>query len=408
MSKLRTLSGTPLSTGFAFPAEWEPQAATWFSWPRPEGISFPGRYHTVPANLAAIIREIAPRQIVRINIPNANWQRIVTEQLIDGGVPKRFLPRLPESQEDAEETPDRTSRVQFHFIPTNESWCRDHGPAFVVRKRGRKRERAIVDWGFNAWGGKYPPFDSDDAVPTRIAEEYSASVGAQKIAGIFYPAHPKGGGECVATRTKPRAGKSMPHNRIVMEGGAVEFNGRGTILTTESCLLNKNRNPGMSKADIELALREWYGQKHILWLGDGIAGDDTDGHIDDLARFVDPHTIAVAIEGDKQDENYHILADNLRRTLALRDQDGHPFRLVVLPMPRPLIHDGQRLPATYLNFLFVNGALLVPTFRDKKHDRVALDTLRSVMPKHKVIGIDCTELIWGLGAIHCLTQQEPV
>lgn len=399
MPKLRTLSGTPLSNGFSFPAEWEPQAATWFSWPRPEGISFPGKYHTVPANLAAIIREIVARQTVRINVPNANWQRIVTEQLIAGGVKKSHLPRIPESQEDAEESPDRKARIQFHFIPTNESWCRDHGPAFVVRGSGKKRERAIVDWGFNAWGGKYPPFDSDDAVPTRIAEEYAASGTANKIAGIFYPTHARGGGESVG---------STGNRRIVMEGGGVEFNGRGTVLTTESCLLNKNRNPGMSKPEIETALKAWYGQQHVLWLGDGIAGDDTDGHIDDLARFLDPGTIAVAIEGDKKDANYDILADNLRRTLALRDQNGKPFRTVILPMPRPLIHDGQRLPATYLNFLFVKGAILVPTFRDKKHDRIALETLQRAVPTHKVIGIDCTELIWGLGAIHCLTQQEPV
>ena len=401
---LKTLDGTPLAMGFTFPAEWERQVATWFSWPRPEGISFPGKYHTVPANIAAIIREIVPRQGVRINVPNANWQRIVTEQLIEGGVGKKFLPRIPESQEDAAESPDRKARIQFHFIPTNESWCRDHGPAFVVRKVGGKRERAIIDWGFNAWGGKYPPFDSDDAVPTRIAEEYAA---AKSISCVFYPTHAKGGGEIVADGKETRAGKPVAL-RIVMEGGAVEFNGRGTLLTTESCLLNKNRNPGMSKPEIETALKEWYGQKHILWLGDGIAGDDTDGHIDDLARFLDPNTIAVAIEGDKKDENYQILCDNLRRTLALRDQDGKPFRTVILPMPRLLIHDGQRLPATYLNFLFVNGAMLVPTFRDKRNDRIALQTLQTAVPTRRVIGIDCTELIWGLGAIHCLTQQEPV
>jgi agmatine deiminase len=393
MPTLRTLKGTPLSTGFSFPAEWERQAATWFSWPRPEGISFPGKYHTAPANIAAIIREIAPRQTVHINVPNANWQRIVTEQLVDGGVARKFLPRIPESQEVAEESPNRTSRIQFHFIPTNESWCRDHGPAIVIRRKKGKREKAIVDWGFNAWGGKYPPFDADDAVPTRIAEEYAA---ARKVAGIFFPTHPRGGGESV--------GKSR---RIVMEGGAVEFNGRGTVLTTESCLLNKNRNPGMSKQDIETALKQWYGQKHICWLGDGIIGDDTDGHIDDLARFVDPRTVVVAVERDNKDDNYELLQENLRRTLALRDQDGKPFRVVTLPMPRPVIHDGQRLPATYLNFLFINGAVLVPTFRDRKHDRLALDLLRECVGVREVVGIDCWELIWGLGAIHCLTQQEP-
>ncbi len=391
---VKELKGTPASNGFTFPAEWEPQNGTWFSWPRPGGISFPGKYHTVPANIAVIVREIAPRQRVHINVPNVNWQRIVTQQLIEGGVAKRFLPRVPESEEEGAEQPDRKTRVQFHFIPTNESWCRDHGPAFVVRTKNGKRERAIVDWGFNAWGGKYPPFDSDDAVPTRIAEEYWR---AKKVVGVFYPTHARGGGEKIGAK-----------RRVVMEGGAVEFNGRGTVLTTESCLLHKNRNPGMSKREIEAALKEWYGQKHVCWLGDGIVGDDTDGHIDDLARFLDFQTIAVAVEEDRKDGNHKILRENLARTLELRDQDGRPFRVVTLPMPRAVEYQGQRLPATYLNFLFVNGACLVPTFRDKKNDRLALAILQRHLPRHEVIGIDCVELIWGLGAIHCLTQQEPV
>lgn len=382
-------SSTPLSLGYTFPAEWARQSATWFSWPRPEGISFPGKYQSVPANIAAIIREITPRQLVHINVPNANYQRIVTEQLIDGGVPKALLPQIPESEEAGADKPDRRSRVQFHYIKTNESWCRDHGPAFLTRRgRSGKRHKAIVDWGFNAWGGKYPPFDSDDAVPQRIAEEYTLP--------IFSPTHPEGGGEPI--------GKSR---RIVMEGGAVEFNGAGTVLTTESCLLNKNRNPGMSKAEIEKALKDFYGQSHVCWLGDGIIGDDTDGHIDDLARFLDPRTIAVALEDDTKDANFEILHDNLLRAGTLKDQNGKPFRIVTLPMPGVVEHDGQRLPATYLNFLFINGACLVPTFRHRKHDKLALATLQEHLPRHKVIGIDCTELIWGLGAIHCLTQQEP-
>lgn len=382
-------SKSPKALGYTFPAEWARQSATWFSWPRPEGISFPGKYHTVPANLAAIIREIAPRQTVHINVPNANWQRIVTEQLLAGGVASKFLPKLPASEEAK---PDRRSRVQFHFIKTNESWCRDHGPAFVVKANAPKSKRlAIVDWGFNAWGGKYPPYDSDDHVPTRIAEEMHAT-----SAGLFEPTHPKAGGEQVA------GGR-----RVVMEGGAVEFNGLGTVLTTESCLLNKNRNPGLSRAQVEHFLCEYYGQRHVCWLGDGIVGDDTDGHIDDLARFIDPHTIVIAREPNRRDENYRILEENAARTHGLRDQDGRPFRVVEVPMPGVVEHDGQRLPATYLNFLFVNGALLVPTFRHRKHDAAALTILQEHLPRHKVIGIDCTELIWGLGAIHCLTQQQP-
>jgi agmatine deiminase len=356
MAKLKVLDASPASLGYSFPPEWAPHHATWFSWPRPEGISFPGKYHTVPENLAAIIREIVPREQVHINVPNENWAYLVRQQLKEFGCPTR--------------------NVFFHFIPTNESWCRDHGPAFVLKPKrtGRGHSAAIVDWGFNAWGGKYPPYDDDDAVPTRIAEELGLPV--------FYP-------------------------KIVMEGGAVEFNGAGTVMTTESCLLNKNRNPRLSKKAIERYLKGYYGQRHVVWLGEGIVGDDTDGHIDDLARFVSPTTVVTTVEEDPRDANYKILRENLRRLRTLRDQDGRPFDIVELPMPGVVEYDGQRLPATYVNFYFVNGALLVPTYRHKRNDRRAIDTLRRLLPKRKVIGIDCTELIWGLGAIHCLTQQQP-
>jgi agmatine deiminase len=350
MARLKTLHLKPAEMGYSFPPEWALHAATWFSWPRPEGISFPGKYHTVPENLARIIREITPREQVHINVPNGNYQRIVQEQLTEHACPLR--------------------NIYFHHIKTNESWCRDHGPAFVVKGK----RIAVVDWGFNAWGGKYPPYDDDDAVPTRIAEELKLAV--------FNPG-------------------------IVMEGGAVDFNGAGTILTTTDCLLNKNRNPTLSKAKIERYLKDYYGQKHICWLGGGIAGDDTDGHIDDLARFINPTTIVTAVEDDPKDENYRVLKDNRRRLDSLRDQDGRAFQIVEVPMPGVVEYDRQRLPATYINFYFVNGALLVPTYRHRKNDRKALDIFQSHLPKRRVIGIDCTELIWGLGAIHCLTQQQP-
>jgi agmatine deiminase len=355
MAKLKVLEQTPASLGYSFPAEWEKHAGTWFSWPRPEGISFPGKYHTVPENLARIMCEIQAREQVHINVPNENWEHIVRRDLKEHGCP--------------------AGNVFFHQIKTNESWCRDHGPAFVLKKkRGGGQSAAIVDWGFNAWGGKYPPYDDDDAVPTRVAEELGLPV--------FYPG-------------------------IVMEGGAVDFNGAGTILTTESCLLNKNRNPKLSKKKIEQYLKDYYGQKHVAWLGDGIAGDDTDGHIDDLARFIDPTTVVIGIEDDPKDENYKVLREERRRLETLRDQDGRPFRVVELPMPGVVEHDGQRLPATYMNFYFINGALLVPTYRHKANDRKALEILQRHLPGRKVIGIDCVELIWGLGAIHCLTQQQP-
>ena len=353
MIKLKGLEQTPASLGYSFPPEWHPHAATWFSWPRPEGISFPDKYHTIPENLARIMREIAPRERVEINVPNGNYEYLVRQQLKDEGCP--------------------TDNIHFHHIKTNESWCRDHGPAFVL-KSGKNVQAAIVDWGFNAWGGKYPPCDDDDAVPTRIAQELKLPV--------FYPG-------------------------IVMEGGAVDFNGAGTVMTTTSCLLNKNRNPHLNKSEIEQYLKDYYGQRQVVWLGEGIAGDDTDGHIDDLARFISPTKVVIGIEEDPKDENHKILQENLRRLRKLKDQDGNPFEIVEIPMPGVVEHDGQRLPATYVNFYFVNGALLVPTFRHKTNDKKALELLQRHLPDRKVIGIDCVELIWGLGAIHCLSQQQP-
>lgn len=352
--RARILTGTPAGHGFSFPAEWAPHAATWISWPRPEGISFPGFYHRAILDVARVVGAISAFEPVCINVPNANYERIVRAQLRAAGV--------------------RLAKVTFHHIPTNECWTRDHGPAFVQRTRRGKTETAIVDWGFNAWGGKYPPWDADDAVPTRVA----AALGLP----VF-------------------------HAGIVMEGGAIDVNGEGTLLTTTSCLLNRNRNPTRAKAAIERDLRAYYGQRHVVWLGDGIAGDDTDGHVDDLARFVDARTIVTAIETDPTDDNFRVLADNRRRLDKARDADGRPFTVVELPMPRPVVFEGQRLPATYVNFLFVNGGLLVPTFGDRLRDRQALARLQSLMPRRRVVGVDCRALIWGLGAIHCLTQQQP-
>lgn len=340
--------------GFSFPPEWHRHRGTWISWPRPEGISFPGRYHLAIEDIARLIRVIAACEQVHLNVPNANYQHLVSEFLRARHVPMR--------------------RVFFHHIPTNECWTRDHGPAFVLRKRRGRTEAAIVDWGYNAWGGKYPPFDADDNVPTRVGKELGLRV--------FYP-------------------------KIVMEGGAVDFNGAGTVLTTTSCLLNKNRNRGLSQRTIERYLRDYYGQTHVLWLGEGIDGDDTDGHIDDLARFINARTIAIGIETNRRDKNFAILRKNRRALEKMRDQDGRAFDIVELPMPRPIAYEGQRVPATYLNFYFVNGALLVPTWGQPARDRQAIAILQRNLPLRKAIGVDCRNLIWGLGAIHCLTQQQP-
>jgi agmatine deiminase len=335
------------------PAEWEPHAATWFTWPRPNGISFPDKYDTVPPVYAELIRHLVQVEEVNINVWNAAMEEGVRELLTRHQTP--------------------LDRVRFHHFPAYEPWCRDHGPVFLVRERDGRRQRAVVDWGYNAWGGKYPPFDLDDAVPQHVA----------RLRGLplFSPG-------------------------IVMEGGSIDLNGRGTLLTTESCLLNPNRNPHLNKSQIEQFLRDYLGVTHFLWLGDGIVGDDTDGHIDDLARFVNPATVVTVVEEDPTDENYQPLRENLRRLHTLRDQDGQPLRVVELPMPGVVEHAGQRLPASYANFYIANSLVLVPTFR-RPNDRKALDILQQQFPDRRVVGVDSTELIWGLGSFHCITQQEP-
>ncbi|MBU6400553.1 MAG: agmatine deiminase family protein, partial [Verrucomicrobia bacterium] len=335
------------------PAEWEPHRGTWFTWPRPEGISFPGKYDTVPPVYAELIRHLVPVEEVNVNVWHAGIEAQVRE----------ILSRL--------RTP--LERVRFHHFPAYEPWCRDHGPIFVVRDTVETRDRAVVDWGYNAWGGKYPPFDLDDAVPQHVAR--------LRQFPLFTP-------------------------RIVLEGGSIEVNGHGTLLTTEACLLNPNRNPDLGRAEIEQSLRDYLGVSHVLWLGEGIVGDDTDGHIDDLARFLNPTTIATVVEEDPTDTNYPILQENLRRLRAMRDPQGRPFRIVQLPMPGRLDYQGQRLPASYANFYFANDRLLVPTYRHP-NDARALAILQQELPDRRVIGIDSTELIWGLGSFHCITQQEP-
>jgi agmatine deiminase len=362
----------PKSLGYRMPAEWEPHAATWFTWPRTDGISFPGKYETVPPVYAELIKHLVKVEEVEINVWNAEMEDWVR------GLLKK------------EKTP--LKRVHFHHFPAYEPWCRDHGPIFLMRDRclpllGERAgarasqktktdlsDRAIVDWGYNAWGGKYPPFDLDDAVPQHVAK-------LRKLP-LFSPG-------------------------IVMEGGSIEVNGRGTVLTTEACLLNPNRNPHLNKAQIEKYLCDYLGCSNVLWLGEGIVGDDTDGHIDDLTRFVNPTTVVTIVEEDPADANYQILRENLKRLRTLRDQDGKPFRIVELPMPGVLEHEGQRLPASYANFYIANKIVLVPIYRHKKNDKRALEILQKEFPDRKVIGVDSTELIWGLGSFHCISQQEP-
>lgn len=335
------------------PAEWEPHDATWLTWPRPEGISFPDKYEPVPAVYAAFIRALTEVEEVNLNVWNGEKEAEVRAILSGLGCP--------------------LDRVRFHHFPAYEPWCRDHGPIFLVRERAGGRERAVVDWAYNAWGGKYPPCDLDDAVPQHVA----------RLRGLplFAPG-------------------------IVMEGGALDVNGCGTLLTTESCLLNPNRNPHLDRAAIEQHLRDYLGVTHILWLGDGIEGDDTDGHVDDLTRFVSPGTVVTVVEEDPADPNHVPLRENRERLRGMTDERGRPLRVVELPMPRRLEHEGQRLPASYANFYIANRLVVMPTFRDPNDER-AREILQREFPDRRVVGLDSFDLIWGLGSFHCISQQEP-
>jgi agmatine deiminase len=350
---------TPAASGFRMPAEWATHRGTWLSWPHRES-SWPGRFDAVPRAFAEIVRHLAPHEEVHINVVSPDMENGVKQLLAQAGI--ELGP------------PGGRPRIVFHQNPTNDAWCRDHGPVFVQRETASgRREQAIVDWGYNAWGGKYPPFDDDDVIPTRIGKKYGIQV--------FYP-------------------------KIVMEGGSLDVNGKGTLLTTESCLLNPNRNPGLSKQQIEQKLKDFLGVTNILWLGDGIEGDDTDGHVDDLTRFVDESTVVTVVEEDPRDKNYAPLKDNLDRLKGMRDENGRPLKIVTLPMPPAMHVDDQRVPASYANFYIANNVVLLPAYHPPT-DAQARDTLQKCFPTRKVIPVDSTDLIWGLGSFHCLTQQWP-
>jgi agmatine deiminase len=359
-------SQTPAALGYRMPAEWEPHTATWLSWPRREGISFPDSFDRVMPALRSMVEALIESEEVCINVCNGAHEAEAREVL-------RGLP---------------TERISFYLVPTNEPWCRDHGPTFLtrdegwsrlapepgksVRREGAPAPLAVVDWDYNAWGNKYPPFDLDEVAPTRVAKILDVPV--------FYPG-------------------------MILEGGAIDVNGAGALLTTESCLLNTNRNPNLSREEIEQRLRDYLDVRDILWLGDGIAGDDTDGHIDDLARFVSESTVVTVVEENRDDENYEPLQKNHARLRAMKIGGG-VLDIITLPMPKRIMREGLRLPATYANFYIANACVLVPAFADPA-DEVALSVLRECFPNRRVIGIDCRELIWGLGAFHCLTQQQP-
>jgi agmatine deiminase len=417
------MSQTPRALGYRWPAEWEPHAATWLAWPHNRD-SWPGKFEPVPEQFAEFVRTLARFEPVHILAGGAKVMAETKSLLLPLPVgegwgegisaaeasssPKKNLNPHPNPLPLGEGTrqlplpvgegrgeglvPSKGSSsfpnpvdphpnpfpqgegtrypITVHDIPTNDAWCRDHGPIFLVDGK----EPALVDWEYNAWGGKYPPFDFDNAVPQRIA--------AIQKRRVFSPG-------------------------IVLEGGAIENNGRGVLLTTERCLLNPNRNAGLSRDKIEGYLRDYLSVEKILWLAHGdIPGDDTDGHIDQLARFVNPTTIVAAVATDDTDVCFDELQAMWEELTKLTDVEGEPFTIVPLPIPSPKFVGEQRLPCSYCNFLIVNGGVIVPQFNDPA-DAVALQTLQRLMPDREVVGSPSLDLIWGLGSFHCMSQQEP-
>jgi agmatine deiminase len=345
-------SPTPKELGYFFPAEFTSHVATWLSWPHKEA-SWPGKIHTIYSNYARFIKELTKGEKVNINVADEAMKTFATGHLIVAGV--------------------EMDNVEFFFHPTNDAWCRDHGPAFLINP-GAQQKKVIVDWDYNAWGNKYPPYDLDDIIPTLIGKQYDIPV--------YHPG-------------------------IVMEGGSVEFNGKGTVMTSTACLLNPNRNPHLDQHQIEEYLCNYYGMDQVLWVDEGIVGDDTDGHIDDTVRFVNEDTVITVIEENKNDENYALLQHNLEQLKGMRLVNGKQLNIVEIPMPDKLIYEDQRLPCSYANFYIANRSVIVPVFNSPKDDK-ALQRIGEYFPGRDIIGIDSTDIIWGLGSFHCLSQQEPL
>jgi agmatine deiminase len=342
---------TPKSQGFFFPAEWHQHHATWFTFPYNEASWQGAKRDKMYENYVQLIKTISTKEKVCINANSADIEAFIIDLL---------------SKNDID-----LKQIEILVGPTNDAWCRDHGPSFLINPV--TKQRMIVDWEYNAWGEKYPPFDSDNKIPQRIANYRNLPFVSPKI---------------------------------VMEGGSVEFNGAGTIMTSKSCLLNKNRNPNLNQNQIEHYLCEFYGAEQILWLDEGIVGDDTDGHIDDITRFINQDTVITMVEADKNDENHAVLAQNLNLLKKMRLLNGKQLNIVELQMPKPLVVDNFRVPASYGNFLICNAGVIVPTFKAAT-DQLALDIITSVVKDRPVIGLDSTDIIWGQGSFHCLSQQEP-
>lgn len=343
---------TPAALGYRMPPEWAPHRGTWLSWPHRES-SWPGVFDRIPPVFVRIVAALAPHEQVYLNVTGPAMETDVRSRLTRAHVP--------------------LDRVVFHHHPTDDAWARDHGPIFLQRSIDGQAEEAVLDLEFNSWGGKYPPFDKDNRIPGLVADHYGLP--------RFVPG-------------------------IVLEGGSIDVNGAGTLITTEACLLNPNRNPDLSRSDIEQVLRDYFSVEHVLWLGDGIAGDDTDGHVDDLTRFVGPSTVVTATETDPTDVNYDILMANRERLSGMTDQDGQLLRIIELPMPHPVYHEGERLPASYANFYVANGVVLVPAY-EPEGDQVAQAVMQRCFPSRRIVLIPSADLVWGLGSFHCVTQQWP-
>ena len=350
---------TPRQLGYRMPAEWEPHASTWIAWPH-NAQDWPGKFQPIPWVYSEIVRHLSQVEEVSVLVNDAASEKRARGILLRAGA--------------------NLARLHFHHWTTDRIWLRDSGPIFVKSPDGNV---ALTDWRFNAWA-KYPNWHNDDLIPQYVAE----------LRGIpaFRPT--------LQVNGEPR--------RMVLEGGSIDVNGAGTLLTTEECLLSEvqQRNPGVSREQLEHLFSDYLGIDQVLWLNRGCAGDDTHGHVDDIARFTAPDTILLATEPNTADENHLPLAENLDRLRSAKQPNGEPWNVVELPMPSPVLFDSERLPASYANFYIANDLVLVPTFNDS-NDRIALNLIAAQFPTRRTVGIHCGDLIWGLGALHCMTQQEP-
>ncbi len=344
---------TPEKLGYRLPPEWETHAATWLTWPRDDGVWFRDRYESTCACYARLIREVVTGEAVHVNVGDQRMEENARLVLHEHGVP--------------------IESVIFHQLPPRDPWLRDYGPIFLTRSSGGIWQRAIVDWGFNAWGGRNSEWETEDAMPSLAAQVLDLP--------IFAP-------------------------KMILEGSSFEANGAGSLLVTEACLLNENRNPELNRLQIQNGLKAFLGVSNILWLDEGLAGDETDGHVDGLARFINSTTILAAAEEDINDANYLVLQNTMQLLRTMRDQDGKLFKIVKLPTPGLVEHAGQRLAASYLHFYVANRVVLVPQFR-RRNDLLALDVFRREFPNRTVVGVDVTALMTGMGSIHAALLQEP-